>query len=106
MSEISPRYLTTAEAAIYCGRSERTLEKWRLIQAGPAYVKFGRGVVYDIRDLDSFFAAHRIEPTTAGSLKPTTKRPVGRPRKVLRNGPRVNVVPGGEALPAEEGGAI
>ena len=64
MGQIFCRYLTTEQAAQYCGHSKRTFEDWRLRGYGPAYIKLsdnGKGVRYDIQDLDAFMLAHKVK---------------------------------------------
>ncbi|WP_421989929.1 helix-turn-helix transcriptional regulator [Roseococcus sp.] len=39
--------------------SERTLERWRWIKSGPAYIKVGGRVVYTLEDVESYEAAQR-----------------------------------------------
>lgn len=41
------KFITTKEAARLLSISHRTLEKWRLEQKGPAFLKLGRVVRYD-----------------------------------------------------------
>ena len=45
----------TKEAAQRLGLSARTLERWRLIGAGPPYHKLGSRVLYDIAAVDLWF---------------------------------------------------
>lgn len=58
------RRLSEREAAAYLGPlSERTLQDWRTKgTGGPAYIKVGRRVAYDVADLDAFLKANRVEP--------------------------------------------
>jgi len=58
------RRLDSAEAAQYLGISASTLSKRRVFGGGPKYLKLGRRVVYDIRDLDTWLAAHRRVSTS------------------------------------------
>lgn len=60
------RRLSEREAAAYLGPvSVRTLQDWRVQgTTGPAYVKIGRRVAYDVADLDAFLLANRVEPKT------------------------------------------
>jgi len=51
--------LRTADAAAYCASSKSTFDKYRLTGEGPAYIKLGRVVVYDLEDLDAWLASHR-----------------------------------------------
>jgi excisionase family DNA binding protein len=61
---LEQRYLSTAEAALYTGISESTLEKWRIDGKGPEYTKAGKMVLYDVRDLDAFMAARKRRSTS------------------------------------------
>lgn len=53
---VSPKF-----AISYLGVTERTLKRWRAERRIPYYRLGHSTVVYDIRDLDSFLAANRIE---------------------------------------------
>ena len=48
------RKLNSPEAAEYLGISASTLSKRRVDGGGPKYLKLGRRVVYDTRDLDGW----------------------------------------------------
>ena len=39
--------------------SPRTLERWRWLKQGPAFVKIGNHVVYRIEDVEAYEAAQR-----------------------------------------------
>jgi hypothetical protein len=39
--------------------SPRTLERWRWLKQGPAYIKVGGRVVYRIEDVETYEAAQR-----------------------------------------------
>jgi predicted DNA-binding transcriptional regulator AlpA len=56
--------LRTGGAADYVGSTKSTLEKRRLTGGGPAYIKLGRTVVYDTRDLDQWLASRRRRSTS------------------------------------------
>lgn len=60
----TPRRLSEKEAAEYLGVvNHRTLQDWRTMRVGgPAYIKLGKRVAYDVADLDAFIAANRVEP--------------------------------------------
>jgi len=45
-------FLTNNEAASFLRLSPRTLEKHRCLNSGPRYRKFGRRVLYALRDLE------------------------------------------------------
>jgi predicted DNA-binding transcriptional regulator AlpA len=69
MTDVVHRRLRTPAAADYVGYSESTLEKKRLTGKGPPFIRLGRAVVYDTRDLDAWLAERRArstsEPTAA-----------------------------------------
>ncbi|WP_370237829.1 helix-turn-helix transcriptional regulator [Brevundimonas sp.] len=57
--------LDTAGAALYLGTVKpKTLEKWRVIGGGPAYIKTGRAVVYQVSDLDAWLEARKFASTS------------------------------------------
>jgi len=59
---------TKSAAQILCeggkGLSPRTLEKWRVLGVGPAFVKFGSRVMYSERDLEIWAEAQRRNSTS------------------------------------------
>jgi predicted DNA-binding transcriptional regulator AlpA len=69
MTDLTHHRLRTPAAADYLGYAESTLEKKRLTGDGPPFIKLGRVIVYDTRDLDSWLAERRArstsEPTAA-----------------------------------------
>lgn len=46
--------MTVQQAAEYLGLAVSTLNKWRCLGDGPAFMKMGRAVRYRITDLDQF----------------------------------------------------
>ena len=58
-----PELLRTAEAAEHCGISESTFEKLRCYGGGPTYIKIGRRVVYELRELDRWIDSHKRSST-------------------------------------------
>ena len=44
--------------------SERTLERWRWLREGPAYLKVGGRVIYRMDDIEAFEAASRQTPNS------------------------------------------
>lgn len=60
-NEIRRERLTEAETAHYIGMSRPWLRLQRMRGTGPTYIKLGRAVRYDIRDLDKWLEAHRVE---------------------------------------------
>ena len=65
-SRFPHRRVTTAVAAEYVGLAKITLEKYRVHGGGPAFLKIGRRVVYDTRDLDTWLESHRRNSTAVG----------------------------------------
>jgi hypothetical protein len=49
------------EAAPYIGMSVPFLRLSRMHGGGPPYLKIGRSVRYDVRDLDNWLHARRVE---------------------------------------------
>jgi predicted DNA-binding transcriptional regulator AlpA len=63
-TENQRRRLRTKDAAVYCGLSQSTFEKYRITGQGSAYHKLGRIVVYDTEDLDLWMAERRCRSTS------------------------------------------
>ena len=57
--EYKTRCMDTTTAAAYCGSTKSTFEKYRVKGNGPAFIKIGSRVVYDVTDLDAWLAARR-----------------------------------------------
>jgi len=57
--------LSERDAASFLGITQRTLQDWRLNRRGPAFIRLGRRIAYDSRDLEHFLAANRVEPAQA-----------------------------------------
>jgi hypothetical protein len=53
------RHLNQEQLARRLTLSPRTLERWRWLKQGPAYIKVGGRVVYRVEDIESFEAARR-----------------------------------------------
>lgn len=49
----------TAGAGAYTNLSQQTLAKLRVYGGGPKYIKAGRRVIYDTRDLDSWMESRK-----------------------------------------------
>lgn len=60
----SPRILHTPAAANYIGKTESTMQKWRVTGGGPPFIKSGKTIVYDIRDLDAWLDERRFRSTS------------------------------------------
>ena len=69
--------LTTKEAAAYVPCAKGTLDNLRTAGGGPRFVKLGRKILYDVRDLDDWIEAHKQAST---SDRPILRRRRGRPR--------------------------
>jgi predicted DNA-binding transcriptional regulator AlpA len=72
------RKLNSPEAAEYLGISVSTLSKRRVDGDGPKYLKLGRRVVYDTRDLDGWLDTRRRASTADVDPAPDGCRPRGR----------------------------
>jgi len=77
------RWLTVGEAARYIGFQPRTLYAWISQRKGPAFVKVGRLVKFDLHDLDSYLESRKVYPRE----EPDVRSPLERGA--------VRVVPGG-----------
>ena len=64
MIDLTHRRLRTPAAADYLGYAESTLEKKRLTGDGPPFIRLGRVVVYDTRDLDAWLVQRRARSTS------------------------------------------
>jgi predicted DNA-binding transcriptional regulator AlpA len=75
MHPTDSRKLNVTEAAEYIGLSASTLSKRRVFGGGPKYLKLGRRVVYDTRELDAWLDAHRRASTSdAGEVTASPRR--------------------------------
>ena len=52
--------LNTQEAAAYLGVKPCTLELWRYRKKGPRYFKLGSRVMYDLAELEAWFATRGV----------------------------------------------
>ena len=57
--------MRTADAAAYLGVSTSYLEKRRMSGDGPAYLKIGHAVVYEVATLDAWVAQHQRTNTAS-----------------------------------------
>ena len=53
------RHLTQLDLARRWRMSTRTLERWRWLRYGPAYLRLEKVVVYRLEDVEAFEAAQR-----------------------------------------------
>lgn len=59
-------HVNTREAADYLHLAPRTLERWRLVNAGPPFRKLsGRAVRYNLDDLEAWAKAQEHRPEDA-----------------------------------------
>lgn len=54
-------------AAEYLGVSRSLLQKWRHFRKGPVYVKIGRYIRYDPRDLEKYILSQKIDPAACSA---------------------------------------
>ncbi len=67
---MSTRHLNQIDLARRWRISERTLERWRWLKQGPAYLKIGGRVAYRIEDVEAFEAAQlRVGPGAPGPVR-------------------------------------
>jgi hypothetical protein len=59
----------TKAAAKFLGIKPNTLEIWRIKKLGPKYSKLGRRVLYDIDDLEEYYASKKIFTVDTYHLK-------------------------------------
>lgn len=62
---IRARGFGTADAAVYLGRSQITLRRWRMTGTGPAYRLVNGRASYDLVDLDAFLNANPLVRSTS-----------------------------------------
>jgi predicted DNA-binding transcriptional regulator AlpA len=58
------RYLSEKQTAEYLGLSVKTIQRHRGTGLGPAYIKAGGRVLYDLHDLDNWMQRHKIQSTS------------------------------------------
>ena len=73
---MQPVFLNQTELARRWGISPRTLERWRWLGEGPAFVKIGGHVAYRLEDVEAFEVANLRTSTTqvATPAKPAEVR--------------------------------
>lgn len=64
------RKLNNQEAAAFLGVRPNTLAVWRCKHMGPRYSKLGRRVLYDIADLEEFFASRSVQTLESSPRSP------------------------------------
>ena len=63
---VAVHHLTQLDLARRWRVSPRTLERWRWLGQGPAYLKLGAAVAYPLDDLEALEARRRHEAAAAG----------------------------------------
>lgn len=61
--------VSSRQAAEMLGVADGTLKYWRSTGKGPEYVKYGKKVVYDARDVLAFKDSHRVIPSVRAHLE-------------------------------------
>lgn len=75
MTERPIKHLNQIELSRRWSLSPRTLERWRWLGLGPAYLKIGGRVVYQLEDVEAFEAQSRanmkrdIAPASVGACR-------------------------------------
>ena len=64
MTDRPIRHLSQVELSLRWSMSPRTLERWRWLGQGPAFLKIGGRVVYRLADIEAYEAAqvHTFTP--------------------------------------------
>jgi predicted DNA-binding transcriptional regulator AlpA len=61
--------VTPAELASALGMSEHTLSVWRCTSQGPDFVKLGKGVFYQLRDIQAWVSQSVTSVVTGGKAQ-------------------------------------
>ncbi len=67
------RHLTQLDLARRWRKSPRTLERWRWLGQGPAYLKLGAAVAYRLDDVEAFEAGRRHAGAASGTAAPRAR---------------------------------
>ena len=59
------RLINETQAAEILGRAVQTLRNDRHLRQGAPYIKIGRSIRYQIRDLFEYMKKHRVDPEAA-----------------------------------------
>ena len=70
-------YLSTRRAAAFLGLSPRTLDRYRVSGAGPAFHRFGNRILYRRDDLEAWAAARRVASTSEADTRASTRAGTG-----------------------------
>jgi hypothetical protein len=71
--------LDTDEAARIIDVPPRTLTSWRLSDRGPAFIRIGKRVKYDLEDVYAFIESQRRQTSDRACEGACGKRPAQRP---------------------------
>jgi hypothetical protein len=63
IQSVESEILTDVQAAKFLSVSVQTVRKWRFYRKGPAYVRMGRSIRYQKKDLLAYLGDNRIDPT-------------------------------------------
>jgi predicted DNA-binding transcriptional regulator AlpA len=69
------RLLDTPAASAHLGVATTTLESWRSLRTGPAYLKIGRSVRYRLADLEAWLDSRTVRPPRARRELQNDRRP-------------------------------
>jgi hypothetical protein len=61
--------LTQDEAAAILHKSPRVLRFWRTAATGPAYVKLGKTVLYNRKDLIAYIRSNTVQPSVRAAFE-------------------------------------
>lgn len=75
---IQPRWLRIQEAADYACISASKLAKDRLAGTGIPFVKNGRVILYDRRDIDEYLTARKMRSTSEAKVEASCGTPAAR----------------------------
>jgi predicted DNA-binding transcriptional regulator AlpA len=59
-SALESVFISTAQLSAWIGVSSITLNQWRARGQGPAFVRMGRTIRYDRRDVEAWLASQKI----------------------------------------------
>jgi Helix-turn-helix domain len=67
IGEVAMKHINQVELSRRWGLSPRTLERWRWLKQGPAYLKVGGAIRYRIEDVEAFEAA-QLRPNSRAEI--------------------------------------
>lgn len=75
-------HMNEQDLATYWGISVTTLRRWRCLQRGPEYIKFGNYIRYPLTAVRAFEANNTVKPRPPRPLVAPDTAPPGPPEKV------------------------